>query len=371
MYLYISDSVRIILSLPLPITFSPSLSPFFPPSFPPPARTEKQSSLGKLEEKEESSLIREDGGKIAYKSTEVSIPPGAVSEPTQVTLSTSDCQQLRTLLKSQGWDKVVHLSAAMHVQCAPFKERFERPVEITTTLCEGIAIGSCSLVRLLQSKYLRHWQDITDDVKSNLTILGNKLTISTDQTGWLAVATVQYDISLIAQLAMRSLSAEPITLQLGTYGLTDTENSSIQVAIFVTPFSSPDDVTKSENSQKPQHHRPIAFPHTIQAYPGERLQLVLQGGFEPDQQMGEKNLYFEFEVQQNFQRILEKWLRITKPSNGKTMSSQSGSLCGKLIINSCKNVNQKWEPIAEINLSTRAGYSTTSSSSGSELSSQS
>ena len=351
-------SLSLLLSLPLPFSLS-----FLPP-------TEKQTSLGKLEEKEESCLIQADGGKITYKSTELSIPSGAVSESTQITLSTPDSQQLRTLLKSQGWDKVVNLSAAMHIQCAPFKERFEKPVEITTVLSEGISIGSCSLVRLLQSKYQRHWQDITDDVKSNLTVMGNKLTISTDQTGWLAVATVKYDISLIAQLAMRSLSAEPITLQLGTYGLVDTENSSVQVAIFVTPCSSPDDAAKSEITQKPQNHRPIAFPHTIQAYPGEKLQLVLQGAFEPDQQMGEKNLYFEFEVQQNFQRILEKWLRIIPLSNGKTMGHSSRSLSGKLTINSCRNTKQQWESIAEINLSTKAGYSTASSSSGSDISSQ-
>lgn len=229
------------------------------------------------------------------------------------------------------------------------------------------------MIRLLQSKYQRHWQDITDDVKSDLNVTGNKLTITTDQTGWLAVATVQYDISLIAQLAMRSLSAEPITLQLGTYGLIDSENSSVQVAIFVTPCSSPSDASKSENNQKPHNHRPIAFPHTIQAYPGEKLQLVLQGAFKPDEQMGEKNLYFEFEVQQNFQRILEKWLRITPLSNEKMTgqsSSSSKSLCGKLIIKSCRNTMQQWEPIAEINLSTKAGYSTANSSSGSDIQSQ-
>ena len=360
------------LSLSLFHSLSPSLplSPFFPPP-PPPPPTERQSSIGKHEEKEESCTIQSDGGKITYKSAELTIPPGAVRESTQVTLSTPDCQQLRTLLKSQGWDKMVHLSAAMHIQCTPFMERFQKPVEITTTLCDSIALGPCTLVRLLQSKYLRHWQDITDDVKTNVTVLGNKLTVATDQTGWLAVATVQYDVSLIAQLAMRSLSAEPITLQLGTYGLMDTENSSVQVAIFVTPCSSSDDAAKSENSQKPQNHRPIAFPHTIQAYPGEKLQLVLQGGFEPDQQMGEKNLYFEFEVQQNFQRILEKWLKINTPLSlsNRNMIDHSKSLSGKLTVNSCRNAMQKWEPIAEINLSTKASYSTASSSSGSDLSS--
>ena len=268
---------------------------------------------------------------------------------------------------------MVHLSTAMHIECAPFMERFEKPVEITTVMNEGIALGSCSLVRLLQSKYLRHWQDITDDVKSKLTIMGDKLCITTDQTGWLVVTTVQYDISQIAQLAMRSLSADPITLQISTYGLMDTENSSIQVAIFVTPCGSPNDMANSDTTNKPQHHRPIAFPHTIQAYPGEKLQLRLQGTFEPDEQMGEKNLYFEFEVQQNFQRILEKWLKTTPSSGGGIASSvhRSRAFSGKLIICSCRNVKQKWEPISEINLSAKTGHSTTStnSSSGSDLSS--
>ena len=264
------------------------------------------------------------------------------------------------------------LSAALHIQCSPFIERFEKPVEITTIVNKEVAIRSCSLVRLLQSKYLRQWQDITDDVRSNITVRGDKLSITTDQTGWLAVATVQYDISQVAQLAMRSLSAEPISLQLNTYGLVDAENSSVQVAIFVTPCSSSDDNSKCENPQKPQHHHPIAFPHTIQAYPGEKLQLILQGGFEPDEQMGEKNLYFEFEVQRSFQRILEKWLKVTSPTAAPSSGSRQSSrpLCGKLTINSCRNFNQQWEPIAELNLSTKTGYSNTStSSSGSEQSS--
>ena len=265
---------------------------------------------------------------------------------------------------------MVHLSAAIHIECTPFMERFEKPVNITTVMNESISLGSCSMVRLLQSKYLRHWQDITNDVRSQFTIIGDKLSIMTDQTGWLVVTTVQYDISQIAQLAMRSLSAEPITLELKTYGLMDTENSSIQVAIFVTPCSSADDTTKSENSQKPQHHRPIAFPHTIQAYPGEKLQLKLQGRFEPDEQMGEKNLYFEFEVQKNFQRILEKWLK-TAPRTGGSSAENSRPLSGKLVISSRRNLQQQWEPISEVNLSAKAGYTTssTNSSSGSELSS--
>ena len=175
---------------------------------------------------------------------------------------------------------------------------------------------------------------------------------------------------MIAQLAMRSLSAEPTTLQLSTYGLLDSENSSMQVAIFASPSRPSDDITRGDSIQRPQHHRPIAFPHMIQAYPGEKLQLCLQGSFEPDQQMGEKNLQFEFEVQQNFPRIFEKWLKIAPQANGDP-ADNARLLSGKLIVNSCRNSRQQWEAIAEINLSTKAGYSTNSSnnSSSSDLSS--
>ena len=246
---------------------------------------------------------------------------------------------------------------ALNVHSDPTTEHFEKPVDIAVTLAEDVNLPALPLVRLLQSNYLRHWQDITDDTNSKILLHENKIQITTDCTGWLAVTAVQLDISAIARLALRSLSIEPIILRFSVYGLMVPETRSVQIAVFVVPCKTNEDPIQVQAS-KPQHHLPIAFPHTVQAYPNERLRLEIQGCFEPDTSMGETDLIHELDVPRNFNQICEKWLKLT--------SHVETPLSGKLIISSCRNSESKWERLTEINISAKTGYVSSNSSSGSE-----
>ena len=216
---------------------------------------------------------------------------------------------------------------------------------MTCSLPTEPKLVSPSLVRLLKSNYLRQWKDITDDARSRVSIIGKEISITTDHTGWLAVAAVQLDPSKIVQLAMRTLSNEPIILKLSVYGQMYPDNV-MQIAVFVDPCR-PNEEPLHPNSHKPENHSPIAFPHTIQAWPGERLRLQLKGKFSPDTSSAERDLCYEFEVQGTHNRICEKWVKLT--------SKVGEPLCGKLLVSSCQNPAGTWESVTEILLSSRTG----------------
>ena len=60
-----------------------------------------------------------------------------------------------------------------------------------------------------------NWVDITDQPTTEVTSSRGRLTIRTDYTGLLAVASVNTDMSQIMQMAVKSVfSEEPIVLQL-------------------------------------------------------------------------------------------------------------------------------------------------------------
>ena len=154
---------------------------------------------------------------------------------------------------------------------------------------------------------------------------------------------------------MKSLSIDPVVLRFSVYGQTYPDDV-IQIAIFVVPCKANGDPLHQEDL-KPQHHVPIAFPHIVQAWPGERLQLALQGNFVPDASAGQKDLNYEFEVQQTHNRICEKWVKLTSESDQL--------LSGKLTVSRfCRCEDKVWESITEMNLSNRNGrYSPEPSSS--------
>ena len=290
-----------------------------------------------------------------YSSTTVKIPPGALKTSMKITLNKPDARQLDSVLHSTGWDKIVRIVTAFHLECSVDAQLFQKPISIKTLLPEPLQLGSMTLVRLLQSNYLRHWQDITEDSQSQVSTSGNKIHISTDRTGWLAVTLVQLDASKIAQMAMRSLSIEPIMLRFSAYCQTFPDEI-IQIAVFVVPCKANEEPIHQDNL-KPQNpaYVPIAFPHTVQAWPGEKLHFVLQGRFAPDASAGEKDLSCEFEVQQTHNRIFEKWIKLT--------TEEHQSLSGKLIVTACRHADGEWENITEINLSNRSRQYSNSSGS--------
>lgn len=261
----------------------------------------------------------------------------------KITLNKPEPKQLDSVLHSTGWDKTVQIVTAFHLQCSVEAQLFQKPISIKTLLPEPPQLGSTSLMRLLHSNYLRHWQDITEDSQSHVSVSGNKIHISTDRTGWLAVILVQMDASKIAQMAMRSLSVEPIMLNFSVYCQSFPDDIN-QIAVFVVPCKANGEPIHRDNL-KPQHHVTIAFPHTVQAWQGEKLRLDLLGRFEPDASSGERDLSYEFEVQQTHNRIFEKWVELT--------SKADQSLSGKLIVSACRHADNEWESITEINLSSR------------------
>jgi len=143
------------------------------------------------------------------------------------------------------------------------------------------------------------------------------------------------DASKIAQMAMRSLSVEPIMLNFSVYCQSFPDDIN-QIAVFVVPCKANGEPIHHDNL-KPQHHVTIAFPHTVQAWQGEKLRLDLRGRFEPDTSSGERNLSYEFEVQQTHNRIFEKWVELT--------SKADQSLSGKLIVSACRHADNEWESI--------------------------
>ena len=290
-----------------------------------------------------------------YNSTIITVPPDALKTATKITVSKPDKKQLDSMLQSTGWDNTVQIVTAMHLQCNMAADHFEKPITVQSSLPEPLLIGSKSVIRLLQSNYLRHWQDITDDLHSQVSVSGNQVHISTDRMGWLAVTLVQLDVSKIAQMAMKSLSIDPVVLRFSVYSQTYPDDV-IQIAVFVVPCKANGEPLHQEDL-KPQHHVPIAFPHTVQAWPGERLQLALQGNFAPDASAGQKDLNYEFDVQQTHNRICEKWVKLTSESDQL--------LSGKLTVSRfCQCEDKVWESITEMNLSNRSGrYSPESSSS--------
>ena len=328
--------------------------PFLPSSLPPfpadklPHHRDRQQ--------QESETVGPEGGILSYQAITVTIPPGALKSSVSVALSKPDKKRLDTILQSNGWDKTVTILTAFHVQCNGTTDHFEKPVEVSCLLPTEPKVGASSLVRLLKSNYLRQWQDITEDTYSRVSVAGKEISITTDHTGWLAVTVVQLDPSKIAQLAMCTLSNEPIMLQFNVYGQMFPDNV-IQIAVFMLPCRANEEPIHPHN-QKPEHHSPISFPHTVQAWPGERLRLELKGKFSPDTSSAETDLCYEFEVQRTHNRICEKWVKLT--------SKIGQPLCGKLIVSSCRNSGSTWESITEVLLSTRTGYTSSSPSSGSD-----
>ena len=93
-------------------------------------------------------------------------------------------------------------------------ERFSKPVIATLLLLEDASLPSPPF-HLLESNYMSNWVDITDEPTTEVTSSRGRLTIRTDYTGLLAVASVNTDMSQIMQMAVKSVfSEEPIVLQL-------------------------------------------------------------------------------------------------------------------------------------------------------------
>ena len=261
------------------------------------------------------------------------------------------------MLKASGWAKIVQVATAIHVECNPPIDHFKKPIQIKTKLPEGTKLGPSSLVRLMHSNYLRHWEDITDDVLSKIRVSGEDVYIETNLQGWLAVSVIQFDASMIAQMVLKSISIEPIMIKFSVFGYMDTERKSMQLAIFAVPCKASEEPIHKD-VEKPGNFIPISFPHVVQAFPNEKLQLSIEGTFEPDVSLGEKSLTFEIDVQQKHNQIHTKWVKSTCACDLPPS--------GKLSVSSCRNNSGSWESIASISLSMRTNPNPCSPSSTKE-----
>ena len=301
---------------------------------------------------EHSNSITTEGGDFTFAGIQVTVPPGAVSNTTNISFSSSDTKHLMPMLKASGWAKIVQVVTALHVECSPPIDTFNKAIEISTIAPEEAMVNSHCLVRLMHSNYLRHWQDVTDNALSGVTLSDGKIHMKTNLTGWLAVSVIQFDASLIAQMVLKSISIEPILLRLSVYCYHDTERGSVQIAVFLVPCDQNDSHSKD---QIPENFVPASFPHTFQAYPNEKLRLEMQGNFEPDVKLGDTDLLFEVNVQNKYSNTYTKWVKMTSVGSDQL-------LCGKLSVSMCRNQNSSWENIAHVSLAMRSGGTSSSSS---------
>ena len=271
-----------------------------------------------------TTLMTEEGGFLSHRTTSLLVPHGALRSQTEVTLSSHDHKQLEAMLKSAGWDKTVSIVCAVHIECETSAGRFRQPVQVRSTVSETLTRNlsmATSPLLLLHSNYLRKWDDITQDPSTSLSLTNGAVSLTSDRTGWLAVAVVNLDRARIAAMAMQSLSISPATFQVLVFGQRFPDNI-MQITVAISPNkeeSGGDDENREKASDASEKHKggmdhaKISFPYLIQAYPGERLRCRLRGSFQPDSESGETDLDFRFKATQSHECLSDKFVRVTVP----------------------------------------------------------
>eukprot|EP00731_Ephydatia_muelleri_P001488 Em0001g1488a len=336
--------------------------------------TQKREKRMRLQKSNNTSLdLGSTGGSLLGEGVTLDIPPEALQQEVKITVATTDMRQLQSMLCSKGWDQTVSIVTALEVHCTPPIEQFERPVEISAIVPAHhvpLLLGNPQLC-LMHSKYMRHWQDITTESSSSIKVIkdndggggggsGTRIRIQTDHLGFLAVTWVNLDPFKIAQIAMRSLVAEPVVIQISSSAELFLDDNAAQLVVSIQPCK-PHGEPLVPSSIKLQDHTPISFPHTVQAYVGEKLRLSLAGHFEAHEGYGETDLNFACDVSASINQMFEKWVRL---QTGKPLT-------GKLLVSCCRGPPggqggggpASYEVLTEINISTRTGMRCSSSSS--------
>lgn len=303
-----------------------------------------------------TTLMCEEGGFLSHKTTNLLVPRGALRAQTEVTLSGHDQKQLQAMLLSTGWEKTVSIVCAVHIECETSAGRFRQPVQVRTTFPDHLLRKNLSLATspllLLHSNYLRKWDDVTQDASTSASISEGSVCITTDRTGWLAVAVVDLDPARIASMAMQSLSISPTTFQVCAFGQRFPDDV-MQITVAVSPAK---DGSAEESGQKDrngpnQHkgaidHTGISFPYHIQAYPGERIRCRLKGCFEPDANSGETDLDFHFKATQSHECLGGKFVRLTAPVS----KCRGGKMVISRHVSSSSSDSEDWEDIADMSV---------------------
>lgn len=281
------------------------------------------------------------GDELDLLNTSLTIPGGALPQPVNITLSHLNPDQIHQSLQSSPWSSMLNIISAISIHCSPPVERFWKTITITIILPRDMIPHSRSApLRLLQSNYMSTWIDITDDPKTeiDLNYQTGRLTVKTDQTGWLVVASLQIDMNKILPIAVKSaFTEELITMDINAYGYIFPDGTHAQISVFITPHKE-----NETNDTHPPGHRQIAFPHTFKAYKGQKVRLTLEGQFEPDYEAGQTSLESDIKVDGYMRDIYEKIVKL---------SSNSKGLYGKLTLSTFCASHQSWEKIQELNLS--------------------
>lgn len=282
----------------------------------------------------------EEGGYLSNKHVGLLVPRGSLESQTEITLSSPDHKQLQTMLASTGWERMVRVLSAVHIECNPSVGRFRQAVRIRTTFPELLQLMSIPPL-LLHSSYLRKWEDITNDASSTINLSEGAVDVTTDRTGWLAVAVVDVNPIHIASMAMQALSISPITLQVCVYGQPFPDDI-MQITVLLSPSKDSEDQSDSSltDYKATIDHAQISFPYLIQAYPGEQLRCRLKGSFEPDTNSSETNLYFYFKATQAHSCLSGKFIHLTMP-----LAKCHG---GKMVISRQVCSTGSWEDIADV-----------------------
>lgn len=292
-----------------------------------------------------STLMCEEGGYLSHKHTALLVPRGSLDSQAEITLSSPDHKQLQTMLTSTGWEKMVRILCAVHIESNPSVGRFRQAVEIRTTFPEHMQSSQSTSFPplLLHSNYLRKWDDITKDACSTISISEGVVDVTTDRTGWLGVAIVDVNPIHIASMAMQALSISPMTLQVCVFGQCFPDDI-MQITVLLSP-------SKEGEVQADSHltdykatidHDQISFPYLIQAYPGEQIRCRLKGSFEPDANSSETNLDLHFKATQAHGCLSGKFIHLTKP-----LAKCHG---GKMVISRQVSSTGSWEDIADVSI---------------------
>ena len=280
------------------------------------------------------------GESLDLFNTSLTIPGGALPKPVSVTLSHLNQEQIHQSLQSSPWSSMLDIISAVSIHCSPPVDRFAKPVTLTVILPADMVPSRSTPLRLLQSAYMNSWIDITDDPKTSIKLDSDsgRLTIMTDQTGWLIIASLNIDMSKILPIAVKSaFSEEIVTMDINAYGYIFPDGTHAQISVFITPHKENEHI-----ETPPPGHRQIAFPHTFKAYKGQKVRLELQGQFQPDTEGGQVSLTSDIKVDGFMRDIYEKIVKLSANSKG---------LYGKLNLSTHCASHETWESILELNLS--------------------
>lgn len=293
-------------------------------------------ALDSISKGDSTQMIGPNGGAIDLDKERLLIPGGALSNETSVRFKRNDPDKLRQSVDCSQWSGMLNVITVMEITCRPPVTQFNKPVLITVPLPDGLKKIPSYQLRLLQSNYMSNWQDITDDPRSGIELIGNSreiVQIRTDLTGWLIVARIDFDITKVMQMAIKSVfHAEPMMVNVNVFGCIFPDNHA-QIVVYLK--SAPEN-RKQQRSETPAGFTPISIPHSIKAHVGQRLRVEVEGlefesGCEPST---------EFVVEEPLNQIVEKTVNIGSPKGLK----------GRLTISSYCNAPKGWRRLEEIDL---------------------